>query len=133
MSKSVLSQTPTSEEFIETLGRVTWLLSQSNEHKKKPIEWVEANVLSPLMFKQVRVFSKGKQPLAAISWAYASVAVLERLKFPQYELALPDWRSGPTIVVVDCISPFSESQNFKDAFLEEAKKANLSPLATKGH
>ena len=122
MSTKKIPNVPTSDEFISTLGRATWVLSQSKLHKAKPIEWLEANIMAALMFKQLRVFSKGKQPLAILTWAYASTAVSERLKFPQYNIALSDWRSGPDIVVVDCISPFTDSEKFKKIFLKEVEQ-----------
>lgn len=114
---------PTSEEFTRTMGQVAWLMTLSKKHRKKPIELIEAHVSAPLMFKQVRVFTKGKQPLAAVLWAYASLEVKAKLKSDNYIMTLQDWRSGPEIVIVDCISPLADPQLFIDQFMAEAKAA----------
>ncbi len=92
---------PTSEEFTSTLGKASWLLTQSGLHKSKPVSWIEPNIMAPLMFKQLRVFARGKQPLAFLTWGYVSFAVSERLKHPEYQIALADWRSGPDVAVVE--------------------------------
>ena len=114
---------PTSDEFAKTLGLVTWLSTLSKEHKDLPLHALQARVMAPLMLKQVRVFTKGKQPIAAISWAYVSTEVRNRLSSKLYTMDLKDWRSGTDIVVVDCIAPFGEAEVFIQRFLSEAKES----------
>lgn len=114
---------PTSEEFSRTLGHVTWLMTQSRDHRKREINLIEAHVIAPLMFKQVRVFTKGKQPIAAVIWAYASPDVKEKLETGDYVMTLQDWRSGPEVLVVDCISPLMDPQMFIDQFSGDVKAA----------
>ena len=110
---------PTSEEFTRVLGQVAWLMSMSKDHRDKPISLIEAHVSAPLMYKQVRVFTKGKQPLAAVLWAYASSELKSKLTTGSYEMGLHDWRSGPEILVVDCISPFMDSKIFVNEFMAQ--------------
>ena len=86
---------PTSEEFSQTMGQVAWLMTLSKEHRSKPISYQEAHLTAPLMFKQVRVFEKDKQPLAAVIWAYVSPEVKSKIEAGGYTLSLQDWRSGP--------------------------------------
>jgi len=109
---------PTSDEFTRTLGQVSWLLTLSKKHREQPISFIETSICVPLMFKQLRVFLKGKQPVAALTWAYVSVEVAEKVKCGD-ELALADWRSGPDVVVVDCISPLLDPQVFIKKFNAE--------------
>lgn len=122
-SDSSNSVVPTSDEFSKTMGHIVWLMTLSKEHKDKPISLVESLVSAPLMFKQVRVFTKGKQPLAAVIWAYASAEIKARVSGGNYTMKLQDWRSGSEVVVVDCISPFLEKQMFIDQFLTSVKDA----------
>ena len=110
---------PTSEEFVKTLGQVTWLMTQSKSHRDSEISLIEAHVVAPLMFKQVRVYSKSKQPLAAIIWAYVSKDRKEILSKDGYRMVLEDWRSGSEIMIVDCISPFIDSTPFIENFMAE--------------
>lgn len=130
--KTFQPDVPTSEEFVTTMGRVCWLLSMSNDHRKLPIEMIEAHVSAPLMFKQVRVFMRDKQPIAAVIWAYASEEVKARVAAGNYVMALEDWRSGPEIIVVDCVSPAVERQGVIDAFMSEVAQARVKAAEMEG-
>lgn len=114
---------PTSEEFTRTLGQVTFLLTISRPHLERPIAHVRDMVIAPLMLKQVRVFLKGKQPVAALSWAYASDEVRDRIAAPPFVMGLPDWRSGPHVTVAEVISPLLDPQLFIDQFLADVRAA----------
>lgn len=97
---------PESDEFIKSMGQISWLMTVSKEHRDKPISLIERLVSTSLMFKQTRVFMKGKQPLAAIMWAYVSPELKLVIEQGGYDMLLEDWRSGTEIVIIDCISPF---------------------------
>lgn len=122
-TKEFRPATPTSDEFTRTMGQVTWLMTLSKAHRDKPISLIEAHVSAPLMFKQVRVFTKGKQPLAAVLWAYVSPEVKAKLEGGDYVMTLQDWRSGPEVVIVDCISPLMDPQMFVDQFMAQVEAA----------
>lgn len=107
---------PNSEEFSQTLGQVSWLCTLSKDHRTRQIGFLEHHVITPLMFKQVRVYTKGKQPLGALIWAYVSPEVKAKIEAGDYTMGLNDWRSGSEIVIVDCISPFVDGQMFIDQF-----------------
>lgn len=114
---------PSSDEFTRALGQITWLMTTSKRHRALNIVWLEAHVIAPLVFKQVRVILKEKRPVAAIIWAYASKTVAQKIADGGYDMRLEDWRSGPEVTVVECISPFGHEQRFIDAFLAEAANA----------
>ena len=105
------------------MGQVAWLMTLSPDHRKQAIEMFEAHVSAPLMFKQVRVYTKGKQPLAAVIWAYASAEVKAKIEAGGHVMGLQDWRSGPEIVVVDCVSPFVDKKPIVEEFLKTARAA----------
>lgn len=114
---------PTSAEFTTTLGQVTWLATQDSTFKTLPIAELQARIVAPMMLKQVRVFLKGKAPIAALSWAYASDSVHDKIARGQDPLLLTDWRSGERVAVVDIISPFADPAMFVDGFLKEVATA----------
>lgn len=116
---------PNAADFSQTLGQVTWLMTLSKAHRHKPISWVEAHVSAPLMFKQVRVFVRGKQPIAALIWAYVTPDLKVKLESGEdYSMTLEDWRSGPEVVIVDCISPLMDRQMFIDKFMSDVSAAH---------
>ena len=114
---------PTSEEFTRTLGQISFLLTLSQPHLERPIAHLRDMVIAPLMLKQVRVFLKGKQPLAAITWAYASPEVKARIENPPVVMALADWRSGKEVVIVECLSPLLDPKLFIDQFQSQVSDA----------
>lgn len=116
---------PSSEEFTHVLGQVTWLMTLSKPHRERLIAHIDDLVVAPLMLKQVRVYLKGKQPLAAVMWAYASSEVKAKIGCPPFIMGLNDWRSGPDIVVVDCISPFADPNIFIEQFKAQTDRAIL--------
>jgi len=97
-------------------------MTQSKSHRVSDIALIESHVVAPLMFKQVRVYTKDKQPLAAIIWAYASKKIKEKLSQDRYRMSLQDWRSGNEIAIVDCVSPFINSQIFIEQFMREIEE-----------
>ena len=121
---------PSSDEFTKTLGKVVWLLGMSKEHRREPISTIEASFIAPLMFKQLRLIFEGKNPVAAVTWAYASPAVRERIDAGE-PLDLQDWRSGPELVIVDCVSPFVKRDIVKEKFLAEIDRIrSVQPAKT---
>lgn len=94
-------------------------MTVSKEYRSKDMAFVEAGICAPLMYKQLRVFLQGKQPVAVLTWAYASEEVKEKVVAGEGPLQLHEWRSGPEVVVVDCISPFADKKKFIDAFETE--------------
>ncbi len=115
---------PTSAEFLRTLGQVTWLMGLSPAHRDLPIRDIEARIQAPLFFKQLRVFSEGNRPIAAVTWATVSAPVAEALRFPQYAIQLRDWQSGNELVIVDCISPFVERARIESLFWDHVRSPN---------
>lgn len=120
---------PSSEEFARTLGHVTWLMTLSPDHKSRDISYIEAHVSAPLMFKQVRVYMRDKQPVAAVIWAYVSAEVKAKLDAGDYRMTLQDWRSGPEVAIVDCVSPLADKELFVKQFMDavETAKATRRP------
>ncbi|MEE9454396.1 MAG: toxin-activating lysine-acyltransferase [Paracoccaceae bacterium] len=79
-----------------------------------------STAVDPAIFlKQFRLFVKGKQPIAFLTWAKVSSEVKAALEAGRrVELDLKGWRSGPHLVVVDCISPFGPAEKIKEEFLK---------------
>ena len=109
---------PSSTEFAQSLGKLVWLLSMSEEHTSKPIETIMPAYMAPLILNQVRLIPPSNRPLGAITWAYASHEVRQKIE-AGHILELQDWRSGKDLVVVDCISPFIPREEIEQQFLTE--------------
>jgi hemolysin-activating ACP:hemolysin acyltransferase len=112
---------PSSDDFVRQMGQITWLMTISAEHSSKPISYIERLVSAALMMKQARVILKEKQPLAAIMWAFVTPDIKRKITGLDYTIKLQDWRSGPELVVVDCISPFVPKAKIIKHFEEQVR------------
>ena len=121
---------PDSDEFTKTLGQVTWLMGLSEAHKDLPISAIEARIQAPLMMRQVRVITRGKQPVAAVTWATVSETIEHAMAHPDFSMDLGHWRCGDRLVIVDVISPFVPREKIETLFWDLAKgKLKAAPSA----
>ena len=111
------------QTFAATMGQAAWLMTLSKSHRDLPMSTLETLVSPAILLRQFKLYSKGKQPVAFLVWASVSDAVKARLESGDKTLALADWRSGPNIVIVECISPFNPPETFEQKFLAAAQAA----------
>lgn len=114
------STAPNPETFGSALGQAVWLMSMSPAHKALPIQSIEVRTLPAILLKQFKLYFKGKQPVAFIAWAMVTDEVKAKLAEGE-DIALQDWRGGPNLVVVDCVSPFADDDKVKAEFMESMK------------
>ncbi len=120
---------PSSDEFLRSLGQVCWLMGLSEAHRDLPLREMEARIQVPLMLRQLRIYTEGARPIAALTWGSVSESIRQALRFPTYQMMMQDWRSGPELVIVDCISPFTDRQRIEDLFWQQSRDAALPPAA----
>ncbi|WP_269724617.1 toxin-activating lysine-acyltransferase [Roseovarius sp. TM1035] len=108
--------------FGSALGQAVWLMTINKRYRDRPIREIEALVATPILLRQFKIYSKGKSPVAFLSWASVSDAVKAKAEAGA-PLALEDWRSGASLVVVDMVSPFAEAEGVRERFLAGAKHA----------
>ncbi|RMC29681.1 toxin-activating lysine-acyltransferase [Paracoccus alkanivorans] len=107
--------------FASVLGQAVWLMSMDPAYKNLPISMIEGRILPPIILRQFKLYSKGKQPVAFLTWAALdehAAATLDRSGLTGNDLKF--WRSGKKITVVDCVSPFTPSESFRKTFFEKS-------------
>ena len=114
------STPPAPETFGSALGQAVWLMSMSAAHKELPIGSIEARTLPAILLKQFKLYFKGKQPVAFVAWAMVTDEAKARLDAGEV-LALQDWRAGPNLVAVDCVSPFAPPEQVVAEFMASMK------------
>lgn len=117
MSKAFESDDKT---FSNVLGQAVWLMSMDPAYKDLPIGMIEGRILPPIILRQFKLYSKGKQPVAFLTWAMLNeeaIASLDRGKLSGNDLKI--WQSGSEVTVIDCVSPFNPSEMFVESFLKE--------------
>jgi cytolysin-activating lysine-acyltransferase len=90
----------------EVLGRITWLMLQSEPHKHLFLTDLEWRVLPPVLLKQFRLFRKDGAPIGYAAWALVDDDTDTRLRKGETKLKPEDWRSGPNLWLLDLIAPF---------------------------
>ncbi|OED49144.1 hypothetical protein AB838_08080 [Rhodobacteraceae bacterium (ex Bugula neritina AB1)] len=121
-SKSKLNF-PDAPTFASALGQAVWLMTISKEHRKLQIEEIEALVTPAVLLQQFKIYMKGKQPIAFLSWASVSDDVKARLDTGNKRLELHEWRSGSNIAIVECVSPFASAEDIKRQFLDNMSRS----------
>lgn len=91
-------------------------MTVSKEHRDLPISEIEKRVSPAILLKQFRIYNKGKQPIAFLSWAAVSDEVKARFESGDKSLAPHEWRCGENIVIVECVSPFAERSEIEAQF-----------------
>lgn len=82
-------------------------MTVSKAHRHLPIADIETIAATPVLLSQFKLYSRGKQPVAFLSWAMVSNEVKARIESGKTKIDLQDWRSGDNLIVEDCISPFN--------------------------
>lgn len=113
---------PDSETFASAFGQAVWLMTVSKTHRDLPISEIEAKVSPAILLQQFRIYSKGKQPIAFLSWAAVSDEIAERFKAGDRRLQPHEWRSGDNIEIVECVSPFARREDVEKQFWESLQR-----------
>lgn len=112
------------DEFGVFLGLASWLMSMSEDHKDMPFSALDDVVLPAILLKQFRLIRKDGAPVAFISWATVSDEIKSALDSGEKEkLAADEWRTGPNLIIVECVSPFAPAAIVKEHFLKEFIKS----------
>lgn len=90
----------------EVLGRITWLMLQSEAHKHMFLADLEWRVLPPVLLKQFRLFRKSGNPIGYAAWAFLDEETDKRLRKGDVKLTPDQWRAGPNLWLLDLVAPF---------------------------
>ena len=114
----------------QALGEIAWLLSQSPNHRHAlflaDLEWL---ALPPVTNGQFKLFRQEGRPIGVALWAYLSEEAENRLEAGVGKLGTDDWRSGPTLWLVELIAPFGQ----QDAMVEDLRNTALAGQSFKLH
>ncbi len=128
--------TEASRTVAGVLGEITWLMTQSPNHKGFFISDLEWMIMVPVMLQQFRLFYDKDKPIGVALYARVNDEVEERLKSGSARLRPQDWKSGDKLWIVEIIAPFGgheammtdfKQQLFKDTdvhFLLRSAKGN---------
>lgn len=99
---SMLSQIPRQTGF-QLLGEITALCMNSKLHSQYQINDITNNFLPPINLDQFRIYKKGEDPVALVTWAYLDEETENKYINEQYDLRLNDWNKGDRLWFIDFI------------------------------
>lgn len=103
-------------KFGSTFGIAVWLMTMDKNHREKSIKELEEMILPAILLQQFKLYSKDGQPVAFLIWAAVSDEIKARIEGGNPKLELNEWRSGNSVMVLDCISPFNPKEVFEEEF-----------------
>ena len=117
----MLSKIPQQTRF-HLLGEVTALCMNSKLHSRYRINDITNNFLPPINLDQFRIYKKGTDPIALITWAFLDEETENKYINEQYDLKLNDWNSGERLWFVDFVATVDVMKQ-----IEYDMKHNLFP------
>ena len=108
LAKAAVESSRALAQKLPLLGHVTWLYTQSQQHKHYFIQDIESRVLPAIVTDQCKIYlqeSATQLPLGYVSWAYLSEQAEERHIATQ-RIAPGDWKSGDRVWIIDFVVPF---------------------------
>lgn len=97
---------PASKTVAQVLGEIVWLMTQSPRHKAIPLGDLEWLAMPAILLRQFRIFYRGEQPVGVALWALADELVARRIDAGDTRLTAVEWKSGPTMRIVELVAPF---------------------------
>ena len=113
---------PDAATFASSLGQAVWLMTVSKEHRDLKISDIEDLITPAILLQQFKIYMKDKQPIAFLAWASVSDEVKTRFERGNRILEPHEWRSGPNIVIVECVSPFADRAEIEKQFTDSIIK-----------
>lgn len=107
--------------FASVFGQAVWLMTMSNDHREFKVKELDARLAAPILLRHFKLYSKEDKPVAFLTWAGVSHEVKSKYEAGGVTLALEDWRSGPNLIVVDVIAPFSKDADIRARFFADVE------------
>jgi cytolysin-activating lysine-acyltransferase len=96
-------------------GEITWLLSESVQHRDLRIADLRWLVMPLILNRQFTVFRDGERPLGVALWAYLDEErekkLIEGMSESSNELRLDNCNCGDRLWLIELVAPFSTNEN----------------------
>ncbi|KTE53585.1 MULTISPECIES: toxin-activating lysine-acyltransferase [unclassified Sphingopyxis] len=97
------------------LGEITWLLSQSRNHRDITVGDLNWLVMPAILHRQFHIFRDGERPVGVALWALLGEVgerkMLAGLRAKKLRLEEREWRAGDRLWLIEFIAPFATELN----------------------
>lgn len=77
--------------------------------------------------QQFRIYRNGAQPITFLNCATVSDEAKARFDSGDKSMAVNEWRSGTSIVIVHCVSPFADRADVEEQFWKAYRNNRAQP------
>lgn len=97
---------PPQKTLSHALGEITWLMTQSPQHKQLFIGDLEWFCMPALLHEQFRIYNGPNSPAAVALWAFVSDETEARLQSDGPKLRPEEWNGGENPWLIELVAPF---------------------------
>jgi|TARA_R110002020_G_scaffold48164_1_gene137362 cytolysin-activating lysine-acyltransferase len=90
---------------IEAVGKITWLMGQSDQHCSWTVDDIHRLVLPPIALQQFRIWEVESQPVGFMTWGFFTDEVEQGYLTGERKIQPDDWQEGDQAYVVDFVAP----------------------------
>jgi hemolysin-activating ACP:hemolysin acyltransferase len=105
----------TADDFGSIVAGILELLMASPMHRRWSLEAFDRLIVTPMKLRQAIILRVEGKMRAFCSWALVSEAVFEDLRLDRRKMDIPDWRSGPILMLTDVIAPYGDAKRVTSA------------------
>jgi len=91
---------------IEAVGKMTWLMGQSDEHENYTVADIHRLILPPVAAQQFRIWEVESHPVAFLTWAMLNEDAEQGYLDGTRKLQPDDWQAGKSLWLIDFIAPY---------------------------
>jgi cytolysin-activating lysine-acyltransferase len=115
----------TLKERQRILGAVTWLMMNSELHRKYTIQDISERIIPSVIQGQFRLYEQNERPIGFVNWAFLSYKVEQKYSTASYALEFSEWASGDQLWIPEFIVPFGHTK-----YIFQDLRRNLFPTQT---
>jgi cytolysin-activating lysine-acyltransferase len=115
----------TLKERQRILGAVTWLMMNSELHRKYTIQDLSERIIPSVIQGQFRLYEQNERPIGFVNWAFLSDEVEQKYSTASYALEFSEWASGAQLWIPEFIVPFGHTK-----YIFQDLRRNLFPTQT---
>ena len=90
---------------IEAVGKITWLMGQSDQHCSWTVDDIHRLVLPPIALQQFRIWEVESQPVGFLTWAMLDDEAEQGYLNGTRKLQPDDWQAGKNLWLIDFVAP----------------------------
>ena len=90
----------------EAVGKITWLMGQSDEYCNYTVDDIHRLILPPIALQQFRIWEAEGNPVGFVTWAMLNEEAQQGYWDGTRRLQPDDWQAGNNLWLIDFLAPY---------------------------